>query len=52
MFPAFEQAKAEQGSDYAALPEAIRFVVTEQEFLWLSDAEKARLIQNECEPEW
>lgn len=38
-------------SDYDALPEAIKEAYTEQQYLWLSDAEKARLIQTETEPE-
>lgn len=38
-------------SDYEALPAAIKDVVSEHEYLWLSDAEKARLEQTETEPE-
>lgn len=33
------------------VPEIIRQYHTEQEWLWLSDAEKARLIQDMTEPE-
>lgn len=38
-------------NDYEALPLSIRAVLTYQQYLWLSDAEKARLVQSECEPE-
>ena len=41
------------GADqYDDLPESIKTVVTPKEFDWLSDGEKARLIQNETEPEY
>lgn len=36
---------------YDELPEAIKATLSSKEYLWLSDAEKARLIQNETEPE-
>lgn len=38
-------------SDYESLPDGIKAEYTEQQYLWLSDAEKARLIQKETEPE-
>ena len=38
--------------DYDTLPEAIKAVISPKEYLWLSDAEKARLIETETEPEW
>ncbi len=37
--------------DYDALPESIKLIYSEREYLWLSDAQKARLVQDECEPE-
>jgi hypothetical protein len=37
---------------YDALPEAIRYGWSRAEWTWLSDAEKANLIQQECDPEW
>lgn len=37
--------------DYEKLPAAIKEIVSEREYLWLSDAEKARLEQTETEPE-
>lgn len=37
--------------DYDRLPEAVRFSISRQDFLWLSDESKARLVQNECEPD-
>jgi hypothetical protein len=36
---------------YLALPIAIRMNYTRDEYAWLPDANKANLIQNECEPE-
>ena len=38
--------------DYDRLPEPIKATYTRVEYLWLSDAEKSRLIETECEPEW
>lgn len=37
--------------DYSELPESIKEIVTRKEYLWLSDAEKARLVQSETEPD-
>ena len=37
--------------DYDRLPEAVRFSISRQDFLWLSDESKASLVQNECEPD-
>lgn len=36
---------------YHALPEAVRATLTFTEYLWLSDAEKASLLQTCTEPE-
>ena len=44
-------AESEQ-DDYEQLPEPIKQTMTRTEYLWLSDAEKAGLVQQECEPEW
>lgn len=38
--------------DYDNLPEPVKFVVSRKDYLWLSDEAKARLIQDECEPEY
>lgn len=38
-------------SEYLALPEAIRLLYTWEQYLWLSDDEKGRLLQTETEPE-
>lgn len=38
--------------DYACLPESIKSIYSRQEYLWLSEKQKADLIQQECEPEW
>lgn len=37
---------------YEALPQPIRSAYSEREYTWLTDAEKARLVTVECEPEW
>lgn len=37
---------------YALLPDCIKVNLTRTEYLWLSDHEKATLIQRECEPEY
>lgn len=36
---------------YEDLPEVVQAQLTPEEFAWLSDQEKARLIQTETEPE-
>lgn len=38
-------------TDYEALPEAIKSTYTLEQYLWLSDDEKGRLVQTETEPE-
>lgn len=38
-------------AEYDALPESIRMVYSYEQYLWLSDREKAHLIQAETEPE-
>lgn len=37
---------------YDQLPECIRQYYSRSEYLWLSDDQKAHLIESECEPEW
>lgn len=39
-------------SDYEDLPEAIKVGVSYVAYQWMSDEQKARLIQSETEPEW
>lgn len=36
---------------YEALPESIKATYTPDEYAWLSDEQKARLIQTETEPD-
>lgn len=43
---------ASQASRYADLPESIRATYPYDEWVWLSDEEKATLEQRETEPEW
>ena len=38
-------------SEYLALPEAIKSLYTWEQYLWLSDDEKGRLLQTDTEPE-
>ncbi len=53
----FEQFKRADGAHnlaqerYRALPDSVRMMVSEHEYAWLSDAEKARLVQDLTEPD-
>jgi hypothetical protein len=38
--------------EYQALPDSIRALYSFQQYQWLSDYEKARLIQSETEPDF
>lgn len=38
--------------DYDSLPESVRQYYSREEYLWLSDEQKANLVQSETEPEW
>lgn len=38
-------------TEYEALPESIKAMYSLEQYLWLSDDEKARLVQTETEPE-
>lgn len=49
MIPALQQALAPK--DYEELADPIKSLYTQQEWLWLSDAEKATLVQRETEPD-
>lgn len=46
-----ELAQALSLRQYDDLPEAIKATLPQREWLWLSDGEKARLIQTETEPD-
>lgn len=41
----------QEAMGYAQLPEAIKATMSQHEWLWLSDREKATLVQDETEPE-
>lgn len=41
-----------QPDGYDELPDVVRQYYSREEYLWLSDEEKARLVQSETEPEW
>lgn len=49
--PGFEDQPMAVQRAWAALPQAIKDAVSPKEYAWLSDAEKARLIQTETEPD-
>ena len=51
MTPLLEQALKTGNDDYDGLPAAIRADLTLNEWLWLSDYDKATLVQRMCEPE-
>lgn len=40
-----------ENSEYDRLPEPIKVIYSEQQYLWLSDDDKINLIQRETEPE-
>jgi len=44
-------ADSPQHADYERLPVTIKAAYTLKEYLWLSDREKAGLVQTETEPE-
>ena len=46
------QPQPEANQPYDTIPECIRQYYSRDEYLWLSDDQKARLIEQECEPEW
>ena len=37
--------------EYEALPEAVKMAVTQQEFRWMGQANRDRLMQDLCEPD-
>jgi hypothetical protein len=49
--PSLEEVIDQQLDDYGRLPMALKMVYSRTEYDWLSDAEKASLIERSCEPE-
>ncbi|MER2511287.1 MAG: hypothetical protein ABTQ25_02505 [Nitrosomonas ureae] len=47
-----DDASSNQTDPYDELPEAVQQYYSRDEYLWLSDNQKARLIESETEPEW
>lgn len=43
---------SEDSSEYDDLPEAVRQYYSQREYLWLTEHQKQRLLQDETEPEW
>lgn len=43
--------KVMNGSEYDRLPEGIKMNITEREYLFMTDGQKAMLVQSETEPE-
>jgi len=52
MFSATDEPSKTNSQPYDELPECIRQYYSRNEYLWLGDAQQARLIEQECEPEW
>lgn len=52
MQPRDEVAKMQQGDRYDKLPTCIQSVYTREQFKWLSQSEKDRLVETETNPEW
>lgn len=46
---ASHQASADE---YDNLPEPIKLGLTREDYAWLTDEQKATLVQQECDPEW
>lgn len=46
-----DDVPADASPDYRALPRAVRDLHPHEGWLWLSDGEKAALVQTECEPQ-
>ena len=38
--------------DYEGLPDGIKLTLSRIEYMWLSDHEKATLVERTCEPDW
>lgn len=49
VFPAYPMDLAR--AEYDGLPESIKHVYSYEQYQWLGDVEKARLIQTETEPD-
>ena len=47
-----DESSTTASDPYEQLPEAVRQYYSRSEYLWLSDDQKAHLIENETEPEW
>ena len=43
---------SEDSSEYDDLTEAVRQYYSQREYLWLTEHQKQRLLQDETEPEW
>lgn len=41
----------DEPENFKALPEAIKYQITQNEWQWLSDAQKASYVQTETEPD-
>ena len=45
-------SRSDSPDPYEQLPEAVRQYYSRSEYLWLTDDQKAHLIEAETEPEW
>ena len=51
MFSVTAESLLSQNSEYERLPECLKSVYSEKDYMWLSDEDKRTLIQRETEPE-
>lgn len=52
MNSAMDESSLSQSDPYEELPECIRQYYSRNEYLWLSDSQKADLVRDNTEPEW
>ena len=51
MFSVMAESLLPRSSEYDRLPECLKSVYSETDYLWLSDEDKRTLVQRETEPE-
>jgi len=49
--PEREETRFQHDPRYDALPESIKFMYSPEEYAWLSDEEKAHIVERECMPD-
>lgn len=48
--PVDRMSRLRRADPYLALPEAVRYAYSRDEWMWLTDDQKANLIDSECTP--